>query len=185
MPQSDVARTLLVAPPRPRFFPQMHQSVHDVFVRLKTRVVNSRREEDVEQEGRKHVPLTEALFQSDRAHRVVEPHALLHAILELTNDRGHRLWHPKTGEYCPKEGSVNGLVRFGKVAKQYIQRIHFFRANSCSRRITNIISVVERFGRKPLCSSDRTPTRSQYSLRWRARIFSSILPACTASEIPL
>ena len=27
----------------------------------------------------------------------------------------------------------------------------FFRAYSCSRRITNIISVVERFGRKPFC----------------------------------
>ena len=35
--------------------------------------------------------------------------------------------------------------------------ICFFRANSCSRRITNITSVVERFGRKPLCSSGRIP----------------------------
>ena len=42
--------------------------------------------------------------------------------------------------------------------------ICFFRANSCSRRITKIISVVERFGRKPLCSYGRIPTRSQYSI---------------------
>ena len=63
--------------------------------------------------------------------------------------------------------------------------ICFFRASSCNRRITNIISVVERFGRKPFCSSGRIPTRSQYSLRRRAMIFSSILPACATSEVPL
>ena len=63
--------------------------------------------------------------------------------------------------------------------------ILFFRASSSNRRITNIISVVQRFGRKPLCSSGRIPTRSQYSLRRRAMIFSSILPACATSEMPL
>ena len=26
----------------------------------------------------------------------------------------------RTGEYCPKEGLVNGVVRFGKVDKAYI-----------------------------------------------------------------
>ena len=46
--------------------------------------------------------------------------------------------------------------------------ICFFRASSFRQRCRNIISVVERFGRKPLCSSGRIPTRSQYSLRRRA-----------------
>ena len=90
----------------------------------------------------------------------------------------------KTGEYCPEEGSVNGVVRFRKSIKQTYNEVHLFRARSCSRRITNIILVVKRFGRKPFCSSGRIPTRSQYSLRRRAMIFSSILPACTISEIP-
>ncbi|CAM9380839.1 unnamed protein product, partial [Ascophyllum nodosum] len=63
--------------------------------------------------------------------------------------------------------------------------IRFFRASSCNRRITDTISVVERFGRKPLCSYGRIPTRSQYSLRCRAIIFSTILPACATSEMPL
>ena len=63
--------------------------------------------------------------------------------------------------------------------------IRFFRASSCNRRITNIMSVVERFGRKPLCSSGRIPTRSQYSMRRQAMIFSSILLACATSEMPL
>ena len=63
--------------------------------------------------------------------------------------------------------------------------IRFFRASSCNRRITNIISVVERFGRKPLCFSGRIPTRSQYSLRQRAMIFSSILPACYQRDAPV
>ena len=63
--------------------------------------------------------------------------------------------------------------------------MRFFLVTSCSRRITNIISVVERFGRKPLCSSGRVSMRSQYSLKRRAMIFGSILPACATSEIPL
>ena len=31
------------------------------------------------------------------------------------NDRDHILWHAKTGEYCPEEGSINGVVRFVKL----------------------------------------------------------------------
>ena len=92
----------------------MHQSAHDAFVRLETRGghVYHRREEDVEQEGREHAPLAKALFHSEPppAHPVVEPHACSHAIVELTNDRDHNLWHAKTGEYCPEEGSINGVV---------------------------------------------------------------------------
>ena len=69
--------------------------------------------------------------------------------------------------------------------KHTYSEIRFFRASSCNRRITDFISVVERFGRQPLCSSGRIPTRSQYSLRRRAVIFSSILPACATSEMSL
>ena len=29
---------------------------------------------------------------------------------------------PKPGEYCPEEGSINGVVRFGKVKKAYKER---------------------------------------------------------------
>ena len=32
------------------------------------------------------------------------------------------MWHAKMGEYCPEEGSINGVVRFGKVDKAYIQQ---------------------------------------------------------------
>ena len=87
----------------------------------------NRREEDVEQEGCEHAPLTKALFHSEpsRAHPVVEPHACSHAIVELTNDRDHNLRDAKTGEYCPEEGSINGVVRFGKVDKAYIERDSF------------------------------------------------------------
>ena len=31
------------------------------------------------------------------------------------------MWHANTGEYCPEEGSINGVVRFGKVEKAFIQ----------------------------------------------------------------
>ena len=105
------------------------ESVHDAFVRLETRggQVYNRHEEDVEQEGCNHAPLTKALFPSQplRAHPVVEPHACSHAIVDLTNDRGDNLWHAKTGEYCPEEGSINGVVRFGKVDEAYIEQDSF------------------------------------------------------------
>ena len=103
--------------------------MHDAFIRLETRggQVYKRREEGDELEGREHARLTKALFHSEppRAHRVVEPHACSHAIVELTNDRDHNLRHAKTGEYCPEEGSINIVVRFGKVDKAYIERNSF------------------------------------------------------------
>ena len=56
------------------------------------------------------------------------------------------LWPIKTGEYCPEKDLVNGDVRFGKkVKKDTYDGINFFRANSCSKRITDIISVVDQF----------------------------------------
>ena len=144
------------------------------------------REENVEQEGREYAPLTKALFhsKSPRAHPVVESHACSHAIVELTNDRDHILWHAKAGEYCPEEGSINGVVRFSKVDKAYIQQNSFL-PRQLLQPTNHIILVVERFGWKPLCSSGRIPTRSQYSLRRRAMVFSSNLPACATSEMPL
>ena len=71
--------------------------------------------------------MTKTLFHSKppRAHPVVEPHACSHAIVELMNDRDHIPRHAKTGEYCPEKGSINGVVRFGKVDKAYIQRNSF------------------------------------------------------------
>ena len=128
MSQGSVARTgsPAVASPRPLYlllFFQVHQSVYDAFVRLETRVghVYNRREEDVEQEGRKHAPLAKASFHSElpRAHPIVEPHVCSHAIVELTYDRDNILCHAETGEYRPEEGSVNGVVRFGKVDVAY------------------------------------------------------------------
>ena len=35
------------------------------------------------------------------------------------------MWHAKTVEYCPEAGSINGVVRFGKVVKAYIERNSF------------------------------------------------------------
>ena len=35
------------------------------------------------------------------------------------------MWHAKTGEYCPEDGSINGVVRVGKVDIAYIQRDSF------------------------------------------------------------
>ena len=115
--------------PPPFSSPQLHQSVRNVFVRLETRVghVYNRHEEEVEQDGREHAPLTKALFYREppRAHPVVESHACSHAIVELTDDRDNVLSHAKTGEYSPEECSINGVVRFGKIDKACVQRNPF------------------------------------------------------------
>ena len=86
--------------------------------------IYNRREEDVEQEGCEHIPLTKALLHSElpRAHPFVESHVCSHALLELINDRDYTLWQARTGEYCPEDGLVNDIVRFDKVDKAYIQR---------------------------------------------------------------
>ena len=97
----------------------------------------------------------------------------------------HSFWYVKTREYCPEEGSINGIVRFGRVDKAYIHGRNSILQRQLSRQITNITLLVERFGWKPLYSSGMIPTRSQYSLRRRARIISSILPACATSAMPL
>ena len=89
--------------------------------RVKGHVYN-RREEYFELEGREHAPLAKALLHSEApgAHPVVEP-ACSHAIVELRNGQDHIMWHANTGGYCPGEGSVDGVVRFGKVEKAYIK----------------------------------------------------------------
>ena len=55
------------SPPRPCSLPEVHQSVHEVFVRLETRVGNvyKRRKEDVEEEGCENPPLANALLYSE------------------------------------------------------------------------------------------------------------------------
>ena len=46
--------------------------------------------------------------------------------MELTNERDKILWHVKMGECFPEDGSVNGVVRFGKTDKTYIQHNVFY-----------------------------------------------------------
>ena len=90
---------------------------------------------------------------------------------------------PKQASTVQRVRSTESYASVRSIKHTY-SGIRFFHASSCNRRITNIISVVERFGRETPCSSGRIPTRSQYSLRQRAMIFSSILPACATSVMP-
>ena len=100
----------------------MHQSVHDdvlsALKRVKITFVYNRREEDVEQEGRKHAALTKALLHSDpprsQCHPVVEPYArspgIIIIILELlTNDRDDLL-PAKTGKIINSESINNSFI---------------------------------------------------------------------------
>ena len=62
--------------------------------------------------------------------------------------------------------------------------IFLCRPSSWSRRTTNSMSMVDRAGRKPHCSSGSICCASQKSLRRLVTIFSSTLPAWETSEIP-
>ena len=62
--------------------------------------------------------------------------------------------------------------------------IFLCRPSSWSRRTTNSMSMVDRAGRKPHCSSGCICCASQKSLRRLTTIFSSTLPAWETSEIP-
>ena len=61
--------------------------------------------------------------------------------------------------------------------KHKYKGVSFFRASSCSRRTTNIMPTVERWGLNPHCSSSRIFSRSQWSLRRPAMTLRSTLPA--------
>ena len=65
--QDWLSGNCLPPPPRPLFLPQVHQSVHNVFVRLETPVGHAynRREEDVEQKGREYAPLARPYSQAN------------------------------------------------------------------------------------------------------------------------
>ena len=71
--------------------------------------------------------LTKALFYNElhQSHPAIESQACSHAIVRLTNDQDHFQWHAKKGERPSEEGSINGVVRFGKVDKAYIQESSF------------------------------------------------------------
>ena len=71
---------------------------------------------------------------------------------------------PKRASTNQKRVRSTELYALVRSTKHTHNGICFFRANSCNRQITNVISVVrvERFGRKSLCSSGRIPTRSPY-----------------------
>ena len=59
-----------------------------------------------------------------------------------------------------------------------------FRPNSCSLRTTNSMSMVERSGRNPHCSSGSSPFASQLAPSLLATTLRRTLPACHTSEMP-
>ena len=61
----------------------------------------------------------------------------------------------------PQEGLVYGVIGFGEVDEAHEQRVSFFFASSCRRRVTNIMYIVEGWGLKPHWSSGRMPSRTQ------------------------
>ena len=93
---------------------------------------------------------------------VIRSHTSSHPIVELLDDCYHLRWYSDASEYLPQEGAVNGVVRLPEVYEAYEEgHTLAFRPISCSLRTTNIMSVVERFGRNPHCSSGNSPFASQ------------------------
>ena len=57
-----------------------------------------------------------------RALSVIQPHACLHAVVELADDGERSRWHAKTSKDIPQNGSVHGVICFGEVDKAQVQR---------------------------------------------------------------
>ena len=80
-----------------------------------------RREKHVEQQWREHACLPEILPHVIRALSITQPHACLHAVVELVDDGEHSRWHTKTSKDTPQKGSVDGAICFGEVDKAQVQ----------------------------------------------------------------
>ena len=78
-------------------------------------------------------------------------------------------------------GRSRGLLEADEVRAP---RCFLCRHSSWSRRTTTSMSMVDRAGRKPHCSSGSICCVLQKSLKRLATIFSSTLPAWETSEIP-
>ena len=52
------------------------------------------------------------------------------------NNRDHILWHAKTNKYCSEDGSVNGVVRFGKVEKAYVKNS---KRGACGQKAATVL----------------------------------------------
>ena len=65
-----------------------------------------RREKHVEQQWRDHASLPETLPHVEliRALSIIQPHACLHAVVELASDGEHSRWHAKTSKDIPHKG---------------------------------------------------------------------------------
>ena len=94
---------------------------------------------------------------------VTRSHTSSHPIVELSDSCYHlRWWYSDASEYLPQEGAVNGVVSFLGAYETHMRRdTPAFRPTSCSLRTTNIMSMVERSGRNPHCSSGNSPFASQ------------------------
>ena len=93
----------------------------------------------------------------------------------------------KTGEYSPEEGLVNGVVRFGKIDKAFMQ-LNLFLPRQLLQSMNHEHHIIDGrtvVGNHSVCSFGRIPTRSQYSRRRRAMILRIFFPVCAANERPL
>ena len=56
-----------------------------------------------------------------RVLSIIQPHACLHAVVELADDGEHSRWHAKTSNDIPQKGSVDGVICFDEVDKAQVQ----------------------------------------------------------------
>ena len=101
-------------------------------------------------------------------------------MLNSNGDSTHPCRNPYTcpGQHLPQQFSVDRVVGLLKIDGAHAQR------DFLCRRTTNSMSMVDRAGRKPHCSSGSIFCASRKSLRRSATIFISTLPAWETSEIP-
>ena len=99
-------------------------------------------------------------------------------IVEYADDLDHHRQNSKAGNIFHSSTQSTKSYPFARLINKAFIEVLLVRRNPCSLRTTNLISVVQRWGRKPHCSSGRIPAFSQKSQRQLDTILRRTLPVC-------
>ena len=109
---------------------------------------------------------------------IIQLYANPHTIVEYADDLDHHRRNSKTGNIFHSSTQSIRSYLFARLIKQASIEVLLVRPNPCSLRTTNLISAVQRWGRKPRCSSGRIPAFSQKSSRQLHTTLWRTLPVC-------
>ena len=119
-----------------------------------------------------------------RVVAVIITHASPHAILEITDNSPHLAWYAKACMSASHSSSRSTeSYAFFRWTKRSYRGVFLCPPSYSNQCTTNNISIVDRAGRKPHCSSASNPSVSQELLRRGSTIVNTLLTAWATREI--